>query len=155
MIEYRVGDIFDQLDLTHIAHQSNLYCTFGSGIAAVIKKKYPEAFAADCATKHGDMSKLGTFSMAFADDGKTVINLYAQIGIDSKHRTTSYDAMCKGLTELNRYLLNLNSPIVLGIPYKIGCGLAGGSWIIVESIIRDVFEKSSVKVVICQREQDK
>jgi O-acetyl-ADP-ribose deacetylase (regulator of RNase III) len=155
MIEYRTGDLLEQPDLTHMMHQCNLYNTFGSGLAAVIRKKHPEAFEADCETTYGDMEKLGSWSSAILKNGQVMINLYAQIGLDAKHRTTSYDAMVASLTALEISLATAPTPVVLGIPYKMGCGLAGGSWKIVKSIIEDVFEKSSVKVVICQREQDK
>jgi O-acetyl-ADP-ribose deacetylase (regulator of RNase III) len=47
-----------------IVHGCNCHCTMGAGIAAAIKKRFPEAYAADCATLKGDRSKLGTISQA-------------------------------------------------------------------------------------------
>lgn len=153
MIQKRLGDLLKQPDLTHIVHQCNLYNTFGSGLAAVIKHKYPEAYQADCATPKGDITKLGTFSVAETKDGKKIINLYSQVGISATERTTNYEAMVKGLTQIE-HELNSFPNVVLGIPRGIGCGLANGSWDVVEPIIQGIFEKSPVKVVICIREDD-
>lgn len=147
MIEHRVGDLLEQPDLTHIVHQANLYHTFGSGIAAQIKAKYPEAYAADCQMPYGDKSLLGRWSMA-RTSGPIVINLYSQIGIGGQDRRTSYDAMFEGLTRLRHFLGNSDNK--LGIPHGMGCGLANGSWRVVSSIIEDVFTDCLLRVVICK-----
>lgn len=152
MIEYREGSLLEQEDLTHLIHQANLYCTFGSGLALAIKKKFPEAYQADLRTMKGDLKKLGSWSTAECEGFGWVINLYSQIGISSTERTTSYDALVKGLTGLERVLRD--PAYKVGIPYKLGCGLANGSWPIVSAIISDIFEKSSVNVVICKRPGD-
>lgn len=158
MIEYRIGNLLEQPDLTHIVHQANLYHTFGAGLAKTIKEKFPEAYQEDCKTSYGDKSKLGTISMARSSSGLYILNLYSQAGIGGKDRQTSYDALDKGLRVVENIIAigdSLTGVVTrLGIPYKLGCGLANGSWIIVESIITDVFEKSKVNVVICQRKED-
>ena len=42
----------------------------------------------------------------------------------------------------------------IGIPYKIGCGLGGGDWNIVEDIIKTVFrDKKSDSVTIYKLEE--
>jgi hypothetical protein len=43
MITYRIGNLLEEPDLTHIAHQCNLYHNFGAGLAAQIAKKWPRA----------------------------------------------------------------------------------------------------------------
>lgn len=152
MIEHREGNLLDHSDLTHIIHQANLYCTFGSGLASAIKRKYPEAYRADLATVRGDLTKLGSWSTAETTDKKWIINLYSQIGISHVDRTTSYDALVKGLTLLEQMLRDPG--VKIGVPYRLGCGLANGSWTIVEAILTDIFASSPTCLVICRRPED-
>lgn len=157
MIENRIGDIFAQKDLTHIVHQANLYCTFGSGIAAEIKVRYPYAFEVDRVTHKGARSKLGWFTVGRPPEGSAlpfVVNLYSQDGISATQRTTHYAAMGKALFDLEEILRSDDlegEKRVVGIPHGLGCGLAGGDWEVVRAIIESAFAKSLARVVICQK----
>lgn len=162
MIEHRVGDLLEQLDLDFIAHQCNLYHTFGSGIARQIREKFPWAYAADCAYTKGDRSRLGTYSLGIAprppETIEAVFNLYCQDGVSATHRTTDYDAMGKVLFSVERFLKEIKEKfhypeddLFLGVPYKMGCGLAGGDWDIVLPIMEMVFADSPVTLVICRK----
>lgn len=148
MITYRIGDLLAQPDLTHIAHQANLYHTFGSGIARSIKERFPDAYKADLATPYGKVSKLGTWSLS--PGNPVLINLYTQRGISSVDRCTSYVDMDKAFTSLSSFLASLNEPIRLGIPYKIGCGLGGGDWEVVEAMLLKHFGQSPIDLIICR-----
>lgn len=154
MTENRVGNLFEQEDISVIVHQANLYHTMSAGVAKIIKQLYPEAYEADCKTQEGDANKLGTYSVAKVPMDKLgfshryIINLYSQIGIGGDERNTRYDALYDGLAKIAKKLDNTN--FVLGIPYGIGCGLGGGNWNIVKTIIDEAFKNSSVKVVICR-----
>lgn len=150
MIEHRTGDLLIQPDLTHLVHQANLYHTFGAGIALAIKKKYPEAYRADCLTTKGDKSKLGSWSVGKPASGPYVLNLYSQVGIGSKDRQTSYDALDTGLRSIELALRSTDEEVVLGMPHCLGCGLANGRWPVVQAIVSDVFRGSPVRVVICR-----
>ena len=158
MIENRTTDIFAEKDLDVIAHQANCYCTFGSGIAAVIRQKYPSAYEADLDTDKGDMKKLGTYSHAIIEEGDRkfiIANVYGQGGFFNRrqgNRDTNYDALCDGLTLLKDDLLaNSNRQVVIGVPWKIGCALGGGSWTIVSAILEDIFgDEDKIKCVICK-----
>ncbi len=157
MITERVGDLLEQPDLTHVAHQANLYHSFGAGLAAQIKKKFPYAFKADEETA-GDPNKLGTFSMGIAPRhlgvfGPNVVNLYSQRGPEEGFTEclTDYAALREALLRLEAFL----SPEArLGLPFRLGCGLAGGSWPKVYGVIEDVFGRSPVEVVVCRRAED-
>lgn len=150
MIKEIIGDIFNS-EVNVIIHQANCYHTMGGGIAKHIADNYPEAEDADNATQLGE-SKLGSFSYAFVDSGKKlIINMYSQGKFGRGKNFTSYDAMFQGLTEIKKFIdyelmnkVRENNydfkDIVVGVPYLIGCGLAGGNWIIVENVIQKVFE---------------
>lgn len=140
----------EQVDLTHIAHQANLYHTFGSGIAKEIKRRFPRAYEADLRTAFADKTKLGSWS--FSLGSPTILNLYTQVGISHTDRTTSYDAMSCAFAELVK-VLSLRQkafPVKLGMPYKIGCGLAGGDWEVVNALLVHHFEKAPFELVICR-----
>lgn len=145
MISYRAGNLLEQPDLTHIAHQANLYHVMGAGIAKAIADKWPRALGADQKTANGDTGKLGTFSLSHGKP--TIVNVYSQDGM-GKH-STDYLAMKKALDKLRSFL---DGQCKLGIPHGMGCGLAGGDWAIVEKIIKDVFEPAEFECVIVKLE---
>lgn len=101
-----------------------------SGIAAQIKKKYPVVYKEY--RRHHDMTglMLGSFHLVDVNPERRVINTIAQTqgGVP-----VSYDAINKIFTDLNT--VNLNPHKRIGIP-KIGAGVAGGSWDIIEQIVK-------------------
>ena len=153
MITERVGNLLDQSDINVILHQCNLFHTFGAGIAKEIRERLPEAYEADKKTPYNDIQKLGTYSYGFSHN-LMIINMYSQTGIHSQHRMTSYDHMVEAFNkikfDLDRNVFNLVKPIKLGLPCKIGCGLANGDWRIVKSIIESVFSDATFDVVIVE-----
>lgn len=156
MITEKVGNLLTSPDVDVIVHQANIFHTFGSGIAAQIRKLYPLAYQADCVTGKGDIQKIGTYSHAripsplHRNKEVVVVNMYSQSGLGGQDRQTTYDGVVVGMTSLRDKLeASTNGrKLVVGIPYKYGCGLANGSWTIVRAILEDVWGKSPVKVVI-------
>lgn len=150
MITEREGDLLQQPDLTHVAHQANLYHTFGAGLAAEIDKLWPHAAEADCRTPYGSEAKLGTYSLA--DGAPAVVNLYSQRPW-RPGPLTDYAALETALRALERSLRDRAGARV-GLPHRLGCGIAGGDWARVREVIDVVFEASPVEVVICARPED-
>lgn len=148
-VEYRDGNLLKQIDLPAIAHQANCFTTFGAGIAREIKNTFPEAYEADLATESGDDSKLGTFSKGYnADSNLYIYNLYSQYVYARGIRVTSYDAMIDGLEKIIADM-KLNNISVLGVPARIGCGIAGGNWNIVQAILNSLFaDREDIHLVI-------
>lgn len=151
MITERVGDLLTETDLTHIAHQCNLFHIFGGGLALAIAQKFPYAWAADKRTPYGDAKKLGTYSVGISGDERpNVLNLYTQAAFAQDVRGqdfTDYAALRRALMALEEERRGKHG-FRLGLPHGLGCGLAGGSWPKVYGIIEAVFGKSSVPVVI-------
>lgn len=139
------GNLFDgEYDI--LAHCANSYCTFGAGVAKQIKERYPEAFTADLATKDLGENKLGRYSQAIVNDGKlAIVNIYGQIGIgndgDPLNRNAQYDLLFDALYTLaiRTAKIRVGEKVVIGVP-RLGCGLAGGSWRIVEAILLTIEE---------------
>jgi len=139
-----------------IGHCCNCFCTMGSGVAAAIKTKYPEAYDVDCKTVKGDKSKLGTVSLAVVktpdNQIKAVANLYGQYSYGGE-RPMSYEAMYNALVAFKEKL----KPAVktVAFPYKMAADRAGGSWPIIEKMIEVVFENSGFDVIICKFDPNK
>ena len=135
MIErYIVGNAIDawlNRDLSILAHQANCHCTMGSGFAKELKERIPKAWEADQQTYIGDVNKLGDYSVYTPDNGVNVVyNLYGQYDYQSR-QDTDYDALHSALTGM---FLEVMPHDVVGMP-KIGSGLGGGSWNVIEGII--------------------
>ncbi len=129
-----------------IVHGCNCFHTMGGGLAAQIRRHFPEAYKADLATPYGDLSKLGTCSFADVErEGVrfTVANAYTQVhpsgggGID-----VDYDAVRDAMGCLKRR----HAGARIGLP-QIGAGLAGGDWARIEGIIGDVLGGEDVTIV--------
>lgn len=155
MIEHRKGNLLTQSDINVIAHQCNLYHTFGSGIAKEIKQRFPKAYAIDRETPYGyeaytdqNYNKFGRYSVAEINDNLTIINCYSQRGFGSQDRNTSYDEIYTIFHKLEA--IYRNSGKVLGVPKNFGCGLGSGRWHIVNAIFEEIFSNSPLHFVICE-----
>ena len=147
MIKYIDGDLITlakekQFDV--IVHCANCFCTMGSGIAPQIKNAFPEAYEVDCKTNKGDMLKLGTISYT-EHTSPIVVNLYGQFGYGNKKLglpDVDYDALRSSFKLMKQKF----SGKTFGGP-KVGSGLAGGSWQIIEKIIEEEMRGEYVTIV--------
>jgi O-acetyl-ADP-ribose deacetylase (regulator of RNase III) len=158
MIEEISADIFEEFSKsevpTALVHQANCFCTMGSGIARLIREKFPSVYDADCSTKPGDKEKLGEVSFAPIGDNKVIFNLYGQYRYGHDKRYTDYEAVYSGLEKIKESCESAGIELIL-IPYKMSSNLAGGDWRIVEKMIEVVFETFNGDVRICKLEKFK
>lgn len=145
MIRYVDGDLVrDAANYEVIAHCCNCFCTMGAGIAPQIKHKFPEAYEADCKTKSGDESKLGTISFT-ENTTPIVVNLYGQFdytGRRSGKMDLDYNALRSALKAMREKFTGKT----FGMP-MIGAGLAGGDWNVIERIIEEEMRGEYVTIV--------
>jgi O-acetyl-ADP-ribose deacetylase (regulator of RNase III) len=123
-----------------ICHQVNCYGIMGAGLAKQIKSKYPEVFyeyLKFCSNHWNKDNLLGSSFVAKAKDGKLIANLFGQKNYGTRILQTDYNALEKAFINLKNYALQFDYSIA--IPYKIGCGLAGGDWDIVSKMIESIF----------------
>lgn len=137
-----------------IAHQANCFNTMKSGIAPLIAAYCPEAYEADQKTEKGAASKLGGGTYGFTPDAVMVWNLYGQYNYGSERGVvyTDYAALGQALAAMGRWLSRSSGANEIGLP-KLGCGLAGGNWIIVEQIIKDTLVLFGHHVTIYEKER--
>lgn len=140
-------DIF-KYDSDAIVHQANCFTTMGSGVAKRLRELYPEAYEADCKTSKGDKSKLGSFSVVKARDGKYIYNMYSQFTYGTEKRQTNYEAIYTGLCAVKSHMIDAKL-VTLSLPKGMGCKLGGGDWRIVSKMIEVIFEDGVVDVIIC------
>ena len=160
------------LGINNIAHSCNTRNIMGGGIALQIKNRYPEAYEADTEAFNKEYDKngqyihwLGKYSKAeieskFIANGKgRIYNLYTQASVGIDERQVNYEIFWKALKEVQEDLLFIQhetgEPQVLGLPYGISCGLAGGSWRVIKAIIEDIFIDSLLNCYIVKFEQYK
>lgn len=152
-LHYEQGDLIAAAKETEkdIAHQCNCFCTMGAGIAPLIASAFPDALTADQATEAGNPYKLGTYSKGLdKTHGVTVYNLYGQFHwrkfqLD-KGRNTDYDALNSAIKLMSDDLVTRGKKRI-ALP-KIGCGLAGGDWRVVESMLKTHLCSRGIEVVV-------
>lgn len=138
-------------DATVIMHQANCFNKMGAGIAKQIARKYPRALIADNNCSLSPKERLGWFSHSVSIGEPTIVNLYGQYGYGSGVHT-EYDKLESAIS--NFLLFAKNSEVInldkIGVPYKMGCGLAGGDWNIVKEILEKMSNKHNVDIYIYQ-----
>ena len=99
-------------------------------------EKYLLAFHKDLYNIIKPLNRLGHYSLYRGND-IIIANLYGQYSWSRGRRLTEYDKLESAI----RKCLDGNKDLLqkkIGIPYKIGCGLAGGDWNIVSKILENI-----------------
>ena len=148
------GDLLDFPNgIDFIAHSCNTHNVMGAGIAREIKYRYPNAYSADChAMMKGD-NVLGDYSFAVTDatQNKGIYNMYTQSKIGDE-RSVNYEAFYVSLNKVAGHIewqsKHEGAEKTLGLPWGISCGLAGGSWNVIFSMINDILIDRKFKTYI-------
>lgn len=151
MIKEVNGNLLTYSGIQVIAHQVNALAVMGAGIAKQIKAKWPnvfEEYKSYCKDPDDPHKLLGKCQIVHIESDKYVANLFGEYSFcesvapyeeGGKPRHTDYDALKEALHRLHTWMV-LNDKETCGVPYCIGCGLAGGSWPIVHQMLVDEFE---------------
>ena len=138
-IEYRKGDLFET-DVKTIIHGCNAQGVMGSGVAKIIRDKFPKAYERYRTEyeQHHNL-KMGSIVVVPCDD-KIVVNAITQefFGRDGK-RYVSYDAVDDCMKRINE-MCEIYGITEVAMP-QIGAGLGGGSWEVIEKIIENQLDK--------------
>lgn len=144
IVKYIDGNIVKLfLEGNHVAHGCNCFHLMGAGVAGQLAKAYPPILEVDKSdTFLGDTEKLGYFTKATGKKGQFCFNLYTQF---DPGRNLDYGALANSMINLNKWAENLLVPPTVYMP-RIGCGIAGGDWEKVKTII-DLFT-DNVRIII-------
>ena len=142
MVTVVKGDLLDAKE-TIIAHQVNCQKRMNSGVAKVIREKYPEVFDEYLKIE----PQLGNVRFVIvANDNNTkviVVNMYSQdmYGYDGK-QYTDYDAFrkcCKSIVNECRLAKCMGQKLSVAMPYKIGSDRGGADWDKIMDILLEEF----------------
>ncbi len=152
-MEVRLGNIIDlakegQYDA--IAHGCNCFCAFGAGLALQIAKHFPAAAAADQKSRRGDYSKMGSLTSVSVDVPQRklrIFNLYTQYfwghpRPPEDSREVRYRAIENSLRMMKEAI---EPEAVVALP-KIGAGLAGGEWDVIEKLIERTIPSAHIVI---------
>lgn len=95
---------------------------------------------------------LGEVQLVPVEDNTWVANLIGQRGIKYKDNPTPvrYEALAKGFEFISNFALYKKAEIHT---IRLGCGLAGGEWEIVEQLLKDHFCAKDIQVTIFDLEK--
>jgi O-acetyl-ADP-ribose deacetylase (regulator of RNase III) len=137
-IHYIDGDATNPIASNHkvIVHVCNDIGLWGAGFVLSLSKKWQEPeLAYRQWHKSGSDFCLGNVQFVTVKDDITVANLIGQKGIrrtKSQPPPVRYEAIEYGLLKVAQFAVSQSAS--LHMP-RIGCGLAGGDWDIIEKII--------------------
>lgn len=154
-----------------IVHSVNCIGAVG-GLAGAIARKWPknaEQYKEYVRHRKSSIMLLGSVFEVNVAHNVIVANLFGQYNIGTGKQQTEYAALISGFKRIadtsflgndtetsddgvfgiNEHPITLND---IYIPYKIGCGLGGADWNLVEEILHKVFDNSHKNVYICRYE---
>lgn len=138
-IEYRKGNVVDAFfegEGDYLIHGCNCQGVMGSGVAKEIKSRIPEAYRAYreiCNNRNGLQGEqlLGTVvEVPLGYTNRYIINMFTQNHYGTSQRHFNYGAFAMALSI--QFSFKYGKEIVMP---KIGAGLGGGDWDIIEEII--------------------
>lgn len=129
-LHFKKGNLLD-VKTGIIGHQVNCRHVMGGGLALQLRKAYPTHYHDYMA----DFPHLGGLCMSKVSHSLYVVGIYGQDGFGKNKVQTDYEALRTGLMALNSIAIMKKLPVYL--PYKLGCGLAGGDWRTVLRIIEE------------------
>lgn len=152
-----------------IIHQVNCQGVMGAGLAKQIRDKYPVVYLAYKAlcdddermrmrTGQSQSGLLGRIQVCYKDnypigrveDPQVIVNLFAQDRYGREQRYTDYEALRLCLEKVNQRFAGKS----VAVPYKMGCGLAGGDWNVVSRIIKETLRDCDVIMYEFVKEQN-
>ena len=143
-----------------IAHQVNCMGVMGSGVAAQVRTKYPDAYSRYRAVcrEFRPQDLLGTTQVVAIKDCDTlmngrpfvVANLFSQLSYGRGKQHTNYKALASCLRAL-ACEMRYRGYHSVAVPYLMGCVRGGGDW----NSVRYYLEKEldSFDVIICRKDK--
>jgi len=127
---------------------------WGAGFSRQLRNKWPRAQAAfkDWVLSTKGEFKLGATHIVRVDDATTVASLVAQHGYGpADHPRVRYNALTTALQQIGEMASNAGASIHMP---RIGSGLAGGSWEVVEEIVEETLCRRGLKVTVYELPQE-
>ena len=165
MVTFVDGDLLDLRGVDAFAHQVNCLCVKPHGLSKQIADKYPWADIYSKRRSEGqrnlavveDRGVPGTIKIFKSPTSQSpdVVCFLSQWDFGSTEQSWRRIPPHEDTTE-NRLVwfrqcfqqLRTVDIKTLGLPYRMGCGLAGGDWTLYFKVINDFAEQSGMKIII-------
>jgi hypothetical protein len=142
-----------ETDVYMIAHQVNCLGIMGGGVARQIKEKWHYVYTEyrDYIERYENNNKkspLGTSCYSVVGN-HMILNIFGQEDVSCNSCMTDYNAVRTAFEDfISGYRRSQRIPddaqIQIAIPYKFGCGLAGGDWNIMTELLEDIEKQYNV-----------
>lgn len=143
-MRYIDGDILT-LNKGIICQQVNCMLVMGAGLAKSIRRRWEKVYTEYTGlNKTKPEDRLGKCQIVQVEQDLYVANLFGQYNYSYKTRCTDYKALRQALSSLSVWHTTYTNDLPIWVPYKLGCGLAGGSWKIVEEILLETIPECCV-----------
>ena len=123
-----------------LCHQVNCKGVMGAGLARQLRTLYPAVYT----DYINSQLVLGNVIFTEVKPNLVVASLCAQYEYGHNKTYTNYQALEECFVKVKEYSEKRN--IQVGIPYGIGCGLAGGDWSVVYFIIGNTIPNAIIVV---------
>lgn len=150
-MKYIQGNLLDT-DIDNICHGTNCMGGFGSGVAGAIAARWPEIqqeYFEYVREKKPGRHLLGTTQITVVEGGEHIVwNCFTQhkYGGDGA-KYASYIAVVDTLRHVAKHIMQLGGDKRIAIP-KIGAGLGGLNWDILEELILEIEEETGAEFVV-------
>jgi O-acetyl-ADP-ribose deacetylase (regulator of RNase III) len=124
-----------------IVHQVNSLGVMGAGLALQIRNRYASAYR----DYRAHTPALGEVLFSPVSPDLDIAHLCAQSSIGRGRRRTDYRALRKGLKNVDLFAAELGRLVY--VPYRLGCGLAGGDW----RVVREIIAETIPDAIVCRR----
>lgn len=151
MIKYTIGDATfpngegTTKDRKIIIHCCNNKKGWGRGFVLAINKRSMEprrVFVEEMS------QELGEYKLVPISSDTNICNIVGQNGYGAeKKQYVVYDALDRAFTRLAEEILSSNIPTTIHAP-RLGAGLAGGDWNVIESMLINRFINQGINVTI-------
>ncbi|MBL4952019.1 macro domain-containing protein [Neobacillus sp. YIM B02564] len=131
-------DLFTVPNYYALAHCISADCKLGAGIALQFNKKFP-VMKQDLLSRNPKVGEAQAFHGPFL-----IFNLITK---EKYWQKPTYKSLTQSLYSMKHQLTQLGFHH-LAMP-RIGCGLDKLDWPIVRSIIKEVFQDTSIEILIC------
>jgi len=128
-LTYMQGNMFDSKAVA-LGHGVNTSGVMGAGVAKVVRELFPDVYDTYRAVCKKGILKPGHVLPIKTDDGRYIMNLASQ---DKPGPNASYEWVDSSLSNTLAFMTEYRIPS-LAIP-RIGCGIGGLDWELVEDII--------------------
>ena len=133
-----------------IAHQTNCSGSMNSGVAKVIKEKYPRVWEQYKKAYDKGLLKLGMCQVVKTnpngDDNRLIANLFGQdkYGYNGQ-RYTNYEGIYVALEKLAEYC-KVNELKSVAFPWKMSSDRGGADWMVICAMIEAAFKDMDITI---------